>query len=171
MNANPQSEFAARRILVWDLPTRIFHWSLAAAFTIAYLTAEVEQYRLVHLLCGYLFVALIGFRLIWGVVGSRYARFAEFLRSPSATLGYLRSWFKGKPDHFIGHNPLGAVAILLMLALGIGIGITGWLNAGDAGGETYEEVHEAFANAMRSEERRVGKECTSWCRSRWSPYH
>lgn len=136
------------RILVWDFPTRVFHWSLAASFAVAYLTAESESSLLVHQVSGYLFAALIVFRLAWGVIGSRYARFAEFLRSPATTVRYLGSCFKGKPVHYAGHNPLGAIAIVLMLAIGCGIGITGWLNAAGGAGEMFEEVHELFASAM-----------------------
>ena len=146
MSTAAETQFV-KSILVWDLPTRIFHWSLSISFAVAYLTAESETSAIAHQLSGYLFAALIGFRLIWGLAGSRYARFAEFLRSPATTLQYLGSYLKGRPEHYIGHNPLGAIAVVVMLSLGIGIGVTGWLNVGDAG-EAYEEVHDLFANAM-----------------------
>lgn len=148
MSAIPQTESFGQRILVWDFPTRVFHWSLAICFATAYLTAESETYAVAHQMAGYLFAALIGFRLVWGLAGSRYARFAEFLRSPATIVSYLGTFFKGKPQHYVGHNPLGAVAVVLMLTLGIGIGISGWMNAGDTGGETFEEIHEFFAHAM-----------------------
>lgn len=148
MSAISQTGSFAKRILVWDFPTRVFHWSLAACFAIAYLSAESETYAVLHQMSGYLFAALIGFRLVWGLAGSRYARFAEFLRSPATILGYMGAFFKGKPPHYVGHNPLGAIAIVLMLALGIGIAISGWMNVSDTGGEAFEEIHEFFANAM-----------------------
>lgn len=147
MSTATQAQPLHQRILVWDMPTRVFHWSLATCFAIAWLTAESEAYALVHQISGYLFAALIGFRLVWGFAGSRHARFAGFLRSPATTLRYLGVYLKGKPEHTIGHNPLGAVAIVLMLALGLGIGVTGWMNAG-ADNETFEEIHEALAHAM-----------------------
>ena len=137
-----------QRILVWDFPTRVFHWSLAASFAGAYLTAESEQWQVVHLLCGYLLLGLIAFRLIWGVIGSRHARFASFIRGPAAAIAYLRSLVNGKAQHFTGHNPAGAIAIVLLLLLGIGSGITGWMVFNELGGEAFEEVHEVVANAM-----------------------
>lgn len=146
MNQTLATQPSSRNILVWDLPTRAFHWSLAGCFAVAYLTAESEALALIHQLAGYLFAALITFRLVWGVFGSRYARFTEFLRSPAEVIRYAASYLKRAPQHYIGHNPLGALAIVLMLALGIGIVATGWLNV--SGGEAFEEVHEFFANAM-----------------------
>lgn len=136
----------ARRILVWDLPTRVFHWTFAACFATAWLTAESEPYATVHQIAGYLFAALIAFRLVWGFAGSRYARFAEFLRLPREIAGYAAGYFRRAPAHYIGHNPLGALAIVLMLALGVGIVVTGWLNVND--GERFEEVHEVLGNGM-----------------------
>lgn len=80
----------SQRILVWDLPTRVFHWSFALTFAGAYLTAESERWQPVHLRLGYTFLILLAFRLVWGLVGTRYARFADFVRGPQATLDYLR---------------------------------------------------------------------------------
>lgn len=136
------------RILVWDLPTRVFHWSLAASFAVAFLTAESERYRDIHVLAGYLLLALIGFRLVWGLIGSRHARFASFIRGPAAVLGYLRSLLTAKPEHHVGHNPAGAIAIVLLLALGALTGLTGWLNFNEIGGEVFEELHEGLGHAM-----------------------
>lgn len=135
-----------QRILVWDLPTRIFHWSLAGCFVIAWLTAESDSYAEVHLIAGYLFAALIAFRIIWGMAGTRYARFTEFLRSPGEIARYLSSYVRRAPVHYVGHNPLGALAIVLMIALGAGIAVSGWLTV--TNGEGFEEVHEAFATGM-----------------------
>lgn len=133
--------------LVWDLPTRIFHWSLAICFTGAWLTSDSERQHLLHLLFGYSLFGLIAFRVVWGFVGSRYARFSNFLYGPRATLRYLAAMAKGRPGHHVGHNPAGAVAIWLLLGLGLataGVGIA--MIAG--GGEVLEDVHEALATAM-----------------------
>ncbi|MCK9285603.1 MAG: cytochrome b/b6 domain-containing protein [Rhodocyclaceae bacterium] len=138
----------AARALVWDLPVRVFHWTLAISFVIAFLSAESERYRDIHVLCGYLTLALIGFRLVWGMVGSRHARFASFVRGPSAVWRYLRSLLSTHPEHHLGHNPAGAVAILLLLALGSGSGLTGWATFNERGGEAVSELHVSFANAM-----------------------
>jgi cytochrome b len=137
-----------QRILVWDLPTRIFHWSLALSFAGAFLTAESERWRDVHVLLGYTVLGLLVFRLVWGLVGSRYARFAEFVRGPKAVLRYARDLAGGRPPHFIGHNPLGAVAIILLVGLGIASSVSGWLLYEELGGDWLEELHEALANGM-----------------------
>jgi cytochrome b len=136
------------RILVWDLPTRVFHWSLAASFAVAFVTAESERYRDLHVVAGYLLLGLIGFRLIWGLIGSRHARFASFMRGPAAVIGYLRSLLTSKPEHHVGHNPAGAIAIVLLLALAALTGLTGWLTFNEIGGEAFEELHEGLAHAM-----------------------
>ncbi len=77
------------RILVWDLPARLFHWLLAASFAGAFLTAESERYRDVHVLLGYTVLALLAFRLVWAFVGSRYARLSSFAFGPTAVMAYL----------------------------------------------------------------------------------
>ena len=137
-----------QQILVWDLPVRIFHWTLALSFAGAFLTAESERWRDIHVLLGYIVLGLIAFRLVWGVVGTRYARFAEFVRGPAAVAGYLRRLIGRSAEHPVGHNPAGAAAILLLLVLGIASGASGWALYQELGGDWLEEVHEFFANAM-----------------------
>ena len=139
---------APQRILVWDLPTRLFHWSLALCFTGAWLTSDSERQQLLHFLFGYSLFGLIAFRLVWGVVGTRYARFAQFVRGPRAVLHYLRALWQRRPENGVGHNPAGAVAIVLLLGLGFGTALTGWLMASGRAGDALEEVHEALATAM-----------------------
>jgi cytochrome b len=135
------------KILVWDLPVRVGHWLLAATFMVAWLTAESETWRLVHVGAGYAMAALILFRLVWGLVGSRYARFASFVSSPRAALDYLRGLVSGRGQHWIGHNPAGGYAILALLGLGLLSAGSGWLTYQDFG-EWAEELHEALASAM-----------------------
>ena len=135
------------RTLVWDLPTRVFHWLLAASFAGAYLTSDGERLRDVHMLLGYTAAGLVAFRVLWGVVGTRYARFTSFPLSPRAVIDYLRSMLVLSPRHYLGHNPAGSWAILGMLALIAGTALTGWANAIEIGPEWIEDVHEAFANA------------------------
>lgn len=136
------------RILVWDLPVRIFHWFLVLCFSIAFLTAESEHWRDIHLLSGYTVLGLMLFRLAWGFVGSRHARFDSFVRGPKAIMRYAKSLLHGRPEHYDGHNPLGAVAILLLILLGIGSGVSGWLTELDVGGDGLEELHELLSNGM-----------------------
>jgi cytochrome b len=142
MNASPQ------RTLVWDLPTRTFHWLLALSFAGAYVTAESERLRDLHMLLGYGAFGLVGFRLLWGVVGTRYARFTAFPLSPAAVAGYLKSLAKLSPRHYFGHNPAGSWAIVGMLLLVVALGATGWAQAVEVGPEWLEDLHEGLANAM-----------------------
>jgi len=135
-------------VKIWDLPTRVFHWSLAASFAGAWLTAESERWRDVHVVLGYTLAGLIAFRLIWGVVGSRYARFSSFAFPPSRVVAYLKSLFKGAPEHHAGHNPAGALAIFGLLALGVTVAASGYATYQELGGEWLEELHEGAANVM-----------------------
>ena len=139
----------SQRSLVWDVPTRVFHWSLALSFAGAYLSSETERYRDVHVALGYVFFGLILFRLIWGFVGSHYARFSSFSFKPSETIAYVKSLLAKQPAHYVGHNPAGSVAIYLLLALGVMIGVSGILLYWEVGGEeAFEEIHEIAANGM-----------------------
>lgn len=137
-----------QRILVWDVPTRVFHWLLVLSFAGAYLTAESERYRDIHVVLGYTLLALLAFRLLWGFFGTRYARFRSFLYKPGEVVAYVSSLLKGKPAHYVGHNPAGSVAIWLLLTLGILVGVTGVMLFQDIGGEVVEELHEMFSNMM-----------------------
>ncbi len=140
------------RIKVWDLPVRLFHWSLVASFVVAVATSESERWRDVHVTAGYTIAGLVAFRLLWGLVGSRHARFADFIPSPSRLKGYLASLLQGRPAHYVGHNPAGAVAILALLACAALAALSGWMTYEEIGGgriaHAMEEVHEFFGNAM-----------------------
>lgn len=138
-----------QRILVWDIPTRVFHWSLALSFAGAYLTAESERYRDIHVALGYLLFGLIAFRLVWGFIGTAYARFGSFRFSLAQVVAYLRSLLSSQPQHYVGHNPAGALAIFLLLALGLLISVSGvglYWELGDE--DLFEELHEMAANLM-----------------------
>lgn len=138
-----------QRILVWDVPTRVFHWTLALSFAGAYLTAESERYRDIHVALGYLMLGMIAFRLVWGFAGTAYARFGSFLCKPSAVVCYVRSLFSTQPEHHVGHNPAGAVAIFLLLALGVLLGLSGLALYWEFGDEDlFGELHEIAANLM-----------------------
>ena len=138
----------SERVLVWDVPTRVFHWLLAASFAGAFLTADSERLRDWHVLLGYTMVGLIGFRLLWGFVGTRYARFRSFLFSPLEVAQYLRSLLTRSPRHYLGHNPAGSLAIFLLLALGLVTAASGLAVYNDWGGGWLEELHEGAAFAM-----------------------
>lgn len=137
-----------QRILVWDVPTRVFHWLLAVSFAGAFLTAESERYRDIHVLLGYTLLGLIAFRLLWGFAGSRYARFRSFLFKPGEIAAYVASLLKARPKHYVGHNPAGSVAVFALLALGLACGMTGVILFQDIGGDVLEEAHEMTAFVM-----------------------
>lgn len=102
------------RVRVWDLPTRLFHWVLAAA-VLAQLGTGLAGVMEWHLRIGYLLLALLMFRLVWGFVGGHWSRFAAFAYAPRALLDYLRG--QALPEHRVGHSPLGALSVFALLAL------------------------------------------------------
>lgn len=135
-------------VRVWDLPTRVFHWSLVASFVTAFATSDSEKLRDIHTLAGYALAGLIVFRLLWGFVGGSYSRFAEFLPTPQKLVSYLKSLMDGKPQHYVGHNPAGAMAIFLLLGFGMVAAASGWAVYEDMGGHFMEELHEGASNGM-----------------------
>lgn len=161
------------KVKVWDIAVRVFHWSLVILFALAYLTGEEEG--ALHNNAGYIVLGLLAFRLLWGFVGTRYARFSDFIYGPGTTIAYARSLLASNPVRYLGHNPLGGWMIVALLA---SIFVTCWSGieyigskgqgplAGnthiltgiavadegnkkehaDEGDEFWEEVHEIFAN-------------------------
>ena len=136
------------KILVWDWPVRIGHWLMVGGFVLAWLTAESETFRLVHAVSGGVVLAVATFRLPWGFIGSRYARFVDFVRGPTAVKDYAAGLLRLEPEHHVGHNPAGGWAIVLLLGLGILTGLAGWALYNDFGGHLLEELHEGLATAM-----------------------
>ena len=106
---------------VWDIAVRVFHWSLVLFFTTAYVTGDDAD--TLHAYAGYIIIGLLGFRVIWGFIGTATARFRSFLYSPAETMRYARSFVTRKPIHYIGHNPLGS---LMVFALLLFISLTSW---------------------------------------------
>jgi cytochrome b len=158
--AAPASQSDASRVRVWDLLVRIFHWSLVGGFATAFI---VEDDLLgVHVWAGYLVLTLIAVRLVWGVIGTRHARFTDFVRGPRQVLGYIRDALRLKAPRYLGHNPAGgAMVVALLLLVGLtdlsGMALYGAqelsgplapLMAGTsaATGEVLEETHEVLAN-------------------------
>jgi cytochrome b len=135
------------RRLIWDAPTRVFHWALAGSFLGAYLLAEEDGSRSLHVMFGYTVAGLLVFRLLWGFVGSRHARFRDFAYGPGAAVAYLKDFVRGRAPDYDGHNPAGSWAIYALLTLAAATALTGWLNYNRIGGETFEEIHELLANA------------------------
>ncbi|MFN4149025.1 MAG: cytochrome b/b6 domain-containing protein [Rhodocyclaceae bacterium] len=136
------------KILVWDAPVRIGHWLLVGAFALAWVTSEREEWRLIHAYAGGTMVGVILFRLLWGFIGTRHARFATFVRGPQAVLDYVFGLLRGAEPTYAGHNAAGGWAIIALLTLGLLTGASGWIVYQDIGGEWLEEAHEALANGM-----------------------
>jgi len=104
-------------VKVWDISVRVFHWALVTLFAIAYITGEIETETL-HAYAGYAIIALLAYRIIWGLIGTKHARFTDFIYSPVEIMAYLKSLFTAHPKHYLGHNPAGgAMVVLLLLSL------------------------------------------------------
>lgn len=157
-------------VKVWDPVVRIGHWLLVAGFFTNYIMED--EVMTLHVWIGYMLVAIVLFRVLWGFIGSRHARFSDFIRSPATVVGYLGSLFRGQSKGHLGHNPAGGVMILLLLACMVALAfsgavlyaleenagpLAGWVvEAGEGGGQAlwaasehfWEETHEVLVNVM-----------------------
>ena len=128
------------QVKVWDLPLRLFHWTLVIAIALAFLSSEedgiLSQW---HILSGWVVAVLVVLRCVWGFVGGEHSRFSDFIR-PSRIAEHISGLLHGRGEATLGHNPLGAVAVVILLAL---IAVTVWTGA--FGGEGAEELHEFIA--------------------------
>jgi len=117
----------AVRVRVWDLPTRLFHWVLAACVIGSVVSAKIGGNAMVwHFRLGYVVFTLLAFRLLWGMVGGRWSRFGSFVYAPATLLRYLRGGSRAEEHHDVGHSPLGALsvfALLVILAAQVGSGL------------------------------------------------
>ena len=148
------------KITVWDPVVRGFHWTLVATFLIAYITEE--DFLTLHVWAGYVLLAAIAVRLLWGFIGTRHARFSDFVTKPSTAFRYVKDTLALKAKRYIGHNPAGGLMIVVMLVSLVVTSISGLLlygaeeQAGPFAGwfianahmweKGLEEVHEFFAN-------------------------
>ncbi len=138
------------RVLIWDLPTRLFHWLLASGFSVAAVNAQLlgddSPLFPYHSIIGLTLAFMVGLRLIWGVLGTRFARFSSFAFGPRAVLGYLAGVARGTGSRHIGHNPASAYAIYALLGLILALAVTGIMMG--TGNESVKEIHEFLAYAM-----------------------
>ncbi len=118
---------------VWDAFVRVFHWGLAASFAVAWITGE--DWKSLHIWAGYAAGALIAMRLVWGMIGTHYARFAQFVRPPLVVAYYLRDIVTGREARYLGHNPAGGAMIVALLATLTGVCISGLLLTTDTFGD------------------------------------
>ncbi|MDO8320268.1 cytochrome b/b6 domain-containing protein [Rhodoferax sp.] len=150
-----------QRTLIWDLPTRLFHWTLASSFALAWLTSEGDRWRSIHVFLGYLMLGLVVFRLIWGFTGSHFSRFSSFWFGPKEALDYLKQVTTKHAPRHVGHNPTGSLAIYILLVMSVAVGLTGvvtlggdeqqgitagWLSFAQV--QTLKQLHELGAIAM-----------------------
>ncbi|MCF6257263.1 MAG: cytochrome b/b6 domain-containing protein [Gammaproteobacteria bacterium] len=156
-----QGQVQQKQVTVWDPLVRIFHWSLVSAFFIAYFTED--DLLDLHVYAGYVVAGLLVFRLIWGLVGSRHARFTDFVKRPSEVWAYLKSIIGQHPRRYLGHNPAGGAMIIALLSSLVLVTISGIViysieeSAGPLGAslsgvsefweDVVEELHEFFSNA------------------------
>lgn len=134
---------AAADLMVWDPVVRLIHWSMVAAVTVAWFVSEGR----IHDAAGYVLLALIAFRIVWGFVGPKNARFSSFVRRPSSVLEYAAQTYADREPRYIGHNPLGGWMIVALLATGLAVSLFGWLYTTDAfwGIAWVEQVHVLLA--------------------------
>ncbi|MBU3579536.1 cytochrome b/b6 domain-containing protein [Polynucleobacter sp. 73C-SIWE] len=133
-------------ILVWDVPTRVFHWLLVVCFAGAWLTAESERLQMIHYAFGYSACALILFRVVWGFVGTRYARFTQFVKGPAEMWKHAKTLLGNHQDANPGHNPLGGIVMVGLMLLILLIGLTGYLSVKESLGDLMSEAHEAISS-------------------------
>ncbi len=105
-------------VKIWDLPTRLFHWSLVICFAVSWASVELfDNAMQIHFYAGYTLLTLLVFRVLWGMVGSSTARFSQFIRGWQPTLAYARTLFKPRSNESLGHNPIGGWAVIIMLVM------------------------------------------------------
>lgn len=145
---DPDPYRPSRLVRVWDLFVRLFHWSLVTMFVVAYLSRH--DAAALHHLAGYAAGALVLLRLVWGLLGTRYARFTQFVRRPKAVLGYLRDIASGREARYIGHNPAGGAMVLALLAGMLATAISGWMETTNAyfGVDWVSSMHAYAAHAV-----------------------
>jgi cytochrome b len=138
--ATVAARFSPKSIRVWDLPLRLFHWALVIAIAVAFLSSEEDSaLNDWHVASGWTVAVLLVFRVAWGFVGGEHSRFADFIR-PSQIGHHVSGLLGGRREPSLGHNPLGALAVIVLLALA---GVVVW--AGAFGGHAAEELHEIVA--------------------------
>ena len=126
IDSSPVTSQKLTPLKIWDIPVRIFHWSLVVLFATAYVTNALgTNYFKYHLWSGYAIIVLVSFRIVWGVIGTYHARFINFVRNPITTIKYAISVFKKTDKHYAGHNPLGAIMVVVLLAAILTQAITG----------------------------------------------
>ena len=141
-----------RRNLVYDLPTRIFHWLFAGLFLTGFVIAKTmdddSPWFNYHSLAGLTLGFVVLLRLIWGIFGSKHARFSGFALKPTDLVSYFKGILTGEKKRWAGHNPASSWAGIVMMLMALGLAVTGYLMTSGPNKETYEDVHELLANGF-----------------------
>jgi cytochrome b len=142
---SPDAPTNTTRLRVWDPFVRIFHWGLVATMTAAWFSSSIRGDA--HQWIGLVAATLVGLRLLWGFVGSHYAKFAQFVKGPVTTLSYVFNILRGTERRFIGHNPAGGAMVLALLLAVSATATTGYLMTTDAyyGDEFMQGLHSLCA--------------------------
>jgi len=151
MAAHPQPEGMTVPVRIWDLPTRLFHWSLVVLIVILFASSEFELLDMRwHIWSGYAVLVLLIFRILWGFIGSQTSRFGEFVRGPAAIIAYVRSLFSTNAKSIVGHNPLGGWSVLALLACVLVQTVTGLFSSDEVefDGPFVEHVSVRTAKLM-----------------------
>jgi cytochrome b len=140
---------APAEVPVWDRFVRVFHWLLVASCVTAWWFTESIGW--LHKGAGYLALALVAARLVWGFVGSPHARFADFVPGPRRVAAYIAAYVRGREPRHLGHNPLGALMVLYLLAAVVTVSVTGWMMTLDMfwGNETVETIHATVVDVTQ----------------------
>ncbi len=135
-------------VRVWDPLVRLFHWTLVLSFGTAWVTAHGSE--TIHHAAGYLAAALVGFRILWGLVGPNYARFSQFLRGPKTVAAYLAAIRKGREARHLGHNPAGGAMVVTLLGLMALAALSGWMMTTNAyyGVDWVEAMHSLVTHLL-----------------------
>jgi cytochrome b len=137
---------ATRRTV--DAPTRVMHWLLALSFLGAYVTADGEAWRLLHVTLGYTMAGLLAFRIVWGIAGPRHARLSALLRKLQGLPGWIKGVKAGTPNWRLAQSLLLALSVVVLLALIAPLTLSGYGTYNEWAGDWLEEVHEFFGNAL-----------------------
>jgi cytochrome b len=139
------------KLLVWDLPVRLFHWSLVTSLFAAWYTSDGERNLIDwHLKIGYFILGLIIFRIIWGVFGTRYAKFTQFIPNKKSLLYYLKNFKQEKNYTTVGHNPIGGLMVVFMLTLVLSQAVSGLFMNDDifTSGPYYSSASSSIQSIM-----------------------
>jgi cytochrome b len=144
----PSGTVPAARVVIWDPVVRLFHWLVVTG--VAANLFFLEEGKRAHRWTGYAIMALVGIRLVWGIVGTRHARFSDFVPSPNRLWSYGRALIRGREPRYVGHNPAGAIMMVMLIVLLLLTGISGWMQELDAfwGVEWVRDLHGLAANAI-----------------------